>query len=167
MKRLWMSVAVAITAAALGPVAPSTAKPGEDRVVGTGQGTFPTDFGAFPSHAHVNAKGDAQAAHGHAWARFDTPVGEVLIKGTPFCVDAVGNQAVVGFVVEQSNIGLVPVGSRILRKVIDNGEGLKDPPDQTGTTVAPQSTTTCPPGTTPIPTGAVDQGNFVVDDGTP
>ena len=143
----------------------TAAGPEEDLATGTGQGVFATDFGAFSSHAHVNARGGAVDAHGQAWARFfDTPIGDLLIKGSVYCVDAQGNQATVGILVEESNAFVVPVGSRVVRKVVDNGEGAGDPPDETGTTLAFPSPV-CPPAVTPIPTGPVEQGNFVVKDG--
>jgi len=163
MKRVIASF-VGVTACLAMAAGPAAAGPEEDLVTGTGQGVFATDFGAFSSEAHVNAQGGPTDAHGHAWARFfDSPIGDLLIKGSVFCVDAQGNQATVGLLVEQSNAVVVPVGSRVIRKVVDNGAGANDPPDETGTTTAFQSPV-CPPAATPIPTGPVEQGNFVVMD---
>jgi hypothetical protein len=94
------------------------------------------------------------------------PVGDVLIKGSVYCVNADGNQAVVGLIVEQSNTVFVPAGSAVLRWVIDNGEGSDDPPDQTGTIGLFPPPPTCPsPALAPIVLGPVEQGNFVIKDG--
>lgn len=166
MKRL--VIAFTIGAASLAAAAAHAgADPGEDIVAGTGQGVFATQFGAFSSHAHVNARGDITDAHGQTWARFfNTPVGDVLIKGSVFCVDVEGNHAVIGSIVEESNTSFVPVGSQVFRKVIDNGQGESDPPDQTGTiSFFPPVFTQCFFATFPIATGPVVQGNFVVKDG--
>jgi hypothetical protein len=142
----------------------AAAGPKEDLVIGTGQGLFPTEFGTFSAHVHVNARGDETDARGHTRVRTDTPIGEVLVDGSVFCVNADGNQATVGVVVERSNF-FTP-GTARLRKVVDNGQGRHDPPDQTGATAFVPPPATCPPpAVTPIPTGPVDQGNFEVKDG--
>jgi hypothetical protein len=89
-----------------------------------------------------------------------------LIAGSVFCVNADGNQAVVGVIVEQSNTVFVPPGTVALRWVVDNGEGSNDPPDQTATLTLFPPPPTCPPATlAPIELGPVHQGNFVVKDG--
>ena len=166
MKRLTAGLALAAICLAAQTSAVSAAGPKQDLVSGAGKGFFATQFGAFFSHAHVNAKGDATDAHGQTWARFfDTPVGDVLIKASVLCVNADGNQAIVGAVVTQSNTTFVPPGSGVLRKVVDNGQGRHDPPDQTGTISFFPPPTSCPPPTlAPIATGPVDRGNFVVKD---
>jgi hypothetical protein len=165
MKRLALSLAMAACLAL--PVGTAAASgPKEDLVSGTGQGVFGTQFGPLSSHAHVTARGDATDARGKTWTRFfDTPVGDVLIKASVYCVNAVGNQAIVGVIVEQSNTTFVPPGSTVLRWVIDNGEGSNDPPDQTGTIgLFPPPPTCPPPALAPIALGPVVQGNFVVKD---
>ena len=93
------------------------------------------------------------------------PVGDVLIKGLVFCVNASGNEAIVGIIVEESNTSFVPPGSAVLRKVIDNGQGSHDPPDQTGTILVLSAPAELSQSyVTFIATGPVDQGNFVVTD---
>jgi hypothetical protein len=166
MKRLVVAFAIG-TASLAATAASAGAGPRDNLVAGTGQGVLATQFGAFSSHAHVNARGDATDAHGKTWARFfNTPVGDVLIKGSVFCVDADGNEAIVGSIVEESNTSFVPVGSQVFRKVIDNGQGRSDPPDQTGTvSFFPPLFTQCPLATAPIATSPIVQGNFVVKDG--
>ena len=166
MKRLAAGPVMAVLCLAPIAGAATAAGPKEDLVTGTGQGTFATQFGAFSSHAHVNARGEPADAHGQTWAHFfETPVGDVLIKGSVFCVNASGNEAIVGIIVEESNTSFVPPGSAVLRKVIDNGQGSHDPPDQTGTISFFPPPPSCPsPDVTFIATGPVDQGNFVVTD---
>jgi hypothetical protein len=113
----------------------------------------------------VNAKGNALEGRGHAFARFDNaaPFSDVELRGSVQCIDAVGNQATIVLRIEKSNTPFVPPGTLLLRKIIDNGEGAGDPPDQSG--VMPTAALVCPPATTPLPTAPVDQGNFVVHDG--
>ena len=168
MKRTASSLAVAAVCI-VAPVQHAAAMgPSEDLVSGTGQGIFATQFGLLSSQAHVNARGGPSGARGQTWARFfDTPVGDVLIKGSVFCLNADENEAVIGTIVEQSNTPFVPPGSAVLRKVIDNGEGSNDPADQTGTiSMFPPPPSCPPPAVAPIGTGPVDQGNFVVKDGS-
>lgn len=168
MKRLAASLAVSISCLATTAVTASATAPRDDLVSGTGQGVFWTGFGPFASQAHVNAKGDATDAHGHTWARFfDTPLGDVLIKGAVHCLNVEGNQAIIGTIVEESNTTLVPPGTAVFRKVIDNGQGSNDPPDQTGTISLFPPPPTCPPPSAFafIETGPVEQGNYVVKDG--
>jgi hypothetical protein len=165
MKRLVAAVAaVAGCLAATGGIASAA---GPSVVSGDGQGVFASAFGPFSSKAHVDAVGDATDAHGHVRAQFfNTPVGYVLIKSDVYCVNAQGNEAIVGSTVVESNTTFVPVGSTVLRRVIDNGQGANDPPDQTGTISFPFHLPSCPsPSEAPIPTGPVDQGNFIVQDG--
>jgi hypothetical protein len=158
---------VALVAAATLAAAPGVAlaAPGQDLVAGSTQGIAFTPFGAFPSDVHVNATGDTLEGRGHTFARFypGSPFPDSEIRGSVTCVNAVGNQAVVLVHIESSNSPVVPVGTLIWRKVIDNGQGANDPPDETGVMFAAGAF--CPPVTTPMMTGPIDQGNFVVRDG--
>ena len=119
----------------------------------------------MPTQVHVNARGNTVEAEGQAFTRIDAGTfGEVEVRTSVVCVNAIGNQALVLVRVERSNTAVAPVGSLFWRKVIDNGQGANDPPDETG--VMGALTTTCPaPETIPMPTGVVDLGNFVVRDG--
>jgi hypothetical protein len=168
MERLAAGLAVVVSCLAITAGTASATGPPDDLVSGTGQGVFPTQFGPFASHAHVSAKGDPTSAHGHTWARFfGTPVGEVLIKASVYCLNVEGNQAIVGSIVTRSNTTFVPPGSSVFRKVVDNGQGSNDPPDQTGTLgLFPPPPFCPPPSFFPfIETGPVEQGNYVVKDG--
>jgi hypothetical protein len=110
----------------------------------------------------LKAGGTASLAAATANAGADP--GDELVS--VFCVDVDGNQAIIGSIVEESNTSFVPVGSQVFRKVIDNGQGASDPPDQTGTiSFFPPVFTQCFFATFPIATGPVVQGNFVVKDG--
>jgi hypothetical protein len=57
--------------------------------------------------------------------------GGLRIHGDVVCFTIVGNTARIAGRVEQSNTTLVPEGTYVIWTVIDNGEGAKDPPDQT------------------------------------
>jgi hypothetical protein len=165
MKRLASALVIALGTLAATAV-PAGADPGDDLVAGTGQGVLPTQFGAFSSQVHVNAKGDAADAHGQIIGRFfATPVGDVETRASVYCVNAVGNEAVVGAVIVKSTTPFVPVGSIVFRKVIDNGSGGNDPADQTGTVGFPTRIPCPPPELAPIATLPIEQGNFVVMDG--
>jgi hypothetical protein len=155
---MWLAAAAAIA---------NATGPNQDLVSGTGKGDVVTGFGPFFSHVHVNAKGDETDAHGHTWARFfDTPVGDVATRGSVFCVKVDGNEAIVGTITTRSNTAFVPVGSRNLWKIVDNGQGRHDPPDRVGVFGFPPSTSCPPPAlTSALPTGPVERGNFVVKDG--
>ena len=157
-----VTLAAAATLAAPGV---ASAAPGEDLVAGSATLTGLTPFGLSPSHVHVNAKGNALEGRGHAFARFEIgpPVGDVVLRGAVQCVDAVGKQATILLRIEDSNTPFVPHGTLLWRKIIDNGEGAGDPPDQSG--VVPAAAPICPPATTPLPAAPIDQGNFVVHDG--
>jgi len=162
-KRFVAGLAASVACLAASGAAASAAGPTQDQVDGNVKGVFPTQFGPFASQVHVNAKGNAIDAQGNTWGNFfDTPVGDVVVRASVYCVDVEGNQAIVGSIVERSNTAFVPVGSVTFRKVIDNGEGRNDPPDQTGTTSFFPAPPRCPPATTPIATAPVDEGNFVV-----
>jgi hypothetical protein len=156
---------------ALVAAAPSTAvaTPGDDLVAGSakGIGLHDTALGAFPSQAHVNAKGDATDATGHYFTRIDTGViGTLEHSGSALCINAVGNTALVKELVETSNSPFTPVGSAIFRKVVDNGSGRNDPPDESAALInAPVAGDCPPPDAVPIATNPIDQGNFVVRDG--
>jgi hypothetical protein len=166
--RVASSVAVAAACLAASAATASATGAHDDLVSGTGQGIFWTQFGSLASHAHIRAKGDPSSAHGQSWARFyDTLVGDVLITASVYCVNAEGNQAIVGVIVTQSNTTFVPPGSAVYRKVIDNGQGSNDPPDETGSTGLFPPLPFCPPPSSfPfIETRPVEQGNYVVTDG--
>ena len=160
------TVAAFTVAAALG-TAPGIAgaAPGDDLVAGSGKGIVLTPFGAIPSDFHLNAKGNALEGRGHAFARFypAPPFAPSEVSGSVQCVDAVSNQAVALVRIEKSTSPVVPVGTLLWRKIIDNGGGAGDPPDQNG--VAFATSANCPPATTPFPMSPLDQGNFVVHDG--
>jgi hypothetical protein len=167
MLRIAAMLAVsAIWLAATAAVA-SAAGPNQDLVSGTGQGDVVTGFGPFFSHVHVNARGDETDAHGRSWGRFfDTPIGDVATRGRVFCVNADGNEAIVGTITTRSNTSFLPVGMRNLWKIVDNGQGRHDPPDRVGVFGFPPSTSCPPPAlASALPTGAVERGNFVVKDG--
>src|SRR3954468_18313919 len=164
MKSVTATLAIAASALAV-MSGTAAAKPSEDLVSGARKGLEPTIFVMFFSQSHVGAKGGPLDARGHMWARFfDTQVGFVLIKATVVCVNVDGNQATVGAIVDQSNAVVVSPGSGILRKVIDNGSGRNDRPDEIGVGFYAPGTPCPPPALTPITMGAVDQGNFVVKD---
>jgi hypothetical protein len=149
-------------AALLIGVPSATADPDQDLVAGAVKGLTPTPLGSFPSHIHANAKGNALEGKGHFFARFDTPLA-ADVSGTVLCVDAIGNEAIYLGRIDKSTTPAAPVGTLIWRKIVDNGEGASDPPDETGVVLA--SGPFCPPATSPIPTSPVDQGNFTVHDG--
>lgn len=167
MRRIPLAGAVAVLLA----VAPSAAAapPGQDVVAGSakGIGLHDTRLGAFPTHAHINAIGDPTGADGHYFTRIDAGTfGEIDHSGSALCVNAVGNTAVVKELVKKSNSPFVPVGSAILRKVIDNGSGRNDPPDETAAFVGVPVEGPCPPPEAVLlPTNPIDQGNLVVQDG--
>lgn len=168
MERLAAGLAVVVSCLAVTAGTASATGPHDDLVSGTGHGVFWTGFGPFASHAHVNAKGDPTSAHGQTWANaFDTPVGDVLVKASVYCVNVEGNEAIVGATVTQSNTPFVPPGSAVYRKVVDNGQGSNDPPDQTGSLGLFPPLPFCPPPSffPFIETGPVEQGNYVVKDG--
>ena len=143
----------------------ANAAPGDDLVAGSGQGLQDTPFGPLPNHVTVAAKGDADEAHGHESARFGNGQDAVYIAGVVQCVNAVGNEAVLTVQVEKSNAPIIPVGSFLFRKVIDNGGGAGDPPDQTGAAPAFIFPGFCPPPVAlPIAVRPIEQGNFVVHD---
>ena len=158
-------VALAAAAALAAASGVANAAPGQDLVAGSGTGLLPSGFGLMPTQVHVNAEGNSIDAKGQAFTRIDAGTfGQVEVRTSVVCVNAVGTQALVLVRVERSNTPVAPVGSLFWRKVIDNGQGATDPPDETGVMAA--LTPTCPsPETIPVPTGAVDQGNFVVRDG--
>jgi hypothetical protein len=146
--------------------AASAAGPKQDLVSGAGKGDVVTGFGPFFSHVHVNAKGDATDAHGRSWGRFfDTPGGDVATRGSVFCVNAAGNEAIVGTITTRSNSPFVPVGMRNFWKIVDNGQGHNDPPDRVGI-VGGSMATSCPPPAVAsgTPTGPIERGNFLVKD---
>jgi hypothetical protein len=108
----------------------ANAAPGEDLVAGSGQGLQGTPFGPLPDHVNVDARGDTDEAQGHTSDRFGNGQDAVYIRGAVRCVNAVGNEAVLLFQIEKSNVPNIAVGSFFWRKVIDNGQGAGDPPDQ-------------------------------------
>lgn len=166
MNRFSASLAVAAIWLAAPAGAAGAAGPTQDLVSGTGKGEVMTGFGPFFSHVHLNAKGDAAHAHGRSWGRFfDTSVGDVATRGSVFCVNADGNEAIVGTITTRSNTSFVPVGSRNLWKVVDNGQGRHDPPDRIGVFSFPPLASCPAPALVPVPTGPIERGNFVVKDG--
>ena len=159
------TVATLAAAATLG-AAPgvASAAPGEDQVAGSARVTAFTPIGNFPTETHVNAKGNALEGRGHSWTRFpESPIPGDEFRGPVECVDAVGNEALILMRVEKSTNPILPEGSFVWRKVIDNGQVAGDPPDETG--FVPAFFPVCPPATSPVPTAPIDQGNFVVHDG--
>ena len=159
-------VTLAAAATLSGAPGLANAAPGDDLVAGSGQGLQDTPFGPLPNHVNVNAKGDADDAHGHMSVRFGNGPDAVYVRGAVRCVNAVGNEAVVTVQVEKSNTPVVPVGAFLFRKVIDNGQGAGDPPDQTGSAPAFFFPGFCPPPTAlPFAVRPIEQGNFVVHDG--
>ena len=166
MKRIAAGLAIAAACVAATAGAAGAAGPKQDLVSGSGKGLIVTNLGTFSGHVHVRAKGDATVARGQTWSRFfDTPVGLVATRGSALCVNADGNEAIVMTVTRRAN-QFVPVGSVFLWKIVDNGQGSNDPPDEIGVTPAPfPPPTSCPPpALAPIPTGPVGQGNLVVKD---
>jgi hypothetical protein len=159
---------VTLAAAATLAAAPglANAAPGDDLVAGSGQGLQDTPFGPLPSHVNIDAKGDAEDAHGHVFVHFGNGPDAVYLKNSVQCVNAVGNEAVLVVRVERTNQPTFPPGTLFFRKVIDNGQGAGDPPDQTGAAPAFFFPGFCPPPQAlPIALRPIDQGNFVVHDG--
>lgn len=167
MLRIAAVLATAASCVAATAGAAGAAGPKQDLVSGTGKGDVITGFGPFFSHVHVNAKGDETDAHGRSWGRFfDTSVGDVATRGSVYCVNVDGNEAIVGTITTRSNTSFVPVGMRNLWKIVDNGQGRHDPPDRVGILGFPPSASCPPPAlASGVPTGPVEQGNFVVKDG--
>lgn len=65
--------------------------------------------------------------------------GGLRIHGDVVCFTIVGNRARIAGRVDQSNTTLVPEGTYVVWTVVDNGEGAKDPPDQTSDFFGPFS----------------------------
>jgi hypothetical protein len=189
MRRLVVSFVVALLAlGAVASIASATHSNGEgpdkDFTNASTKGPTATPLGTFPSQGHVNATTDPGSPSctnngtcGNFFLRLFTPpspqnpTGEVDATGDVTCINAFGNNSVVGVVVtsQEGQFGPFPpgalVGYRVLARNTDNGEGADDPPDASGGSLIPPGPafTVCPP--IPFPTLPQPQGNITVHDG--
>jgi hypothetical protein len=171
MKRLIAGVAAALLAMGIiASVASATHSNGEgpdkDFAVGTLKGPVATPFGNFPGQQHIDAMSGPQGgggAQGHFYVSiFGTPFGDVHFSGDILCLTVVGNSDVNRALVTDSDTPLLPPGSGLLGRHIDNGEGADDPPDRALGIINPPSNV-CP--FIPLPTLPQVQGNITIHDG--
>ena len=95
---------------------------------------------------------------------FDVPlINDVKLSGSVVCVVTVGNSAWWRGVIEKSDSPLLPVGFGVFARIIDNGQGDKDPPDAASVFLTPPPTPTCP--VVPFATSPATAGNMRVFDG--
>ncbi len=139
--------------------------PKQDLAAGTGK------IERFGTFVHVNANGnpDGTDASGSFFVRQTFERAPFDFSGKVTCLLVTGNQAVIGGEVTKSDP--VPPGGRppnpapgtgVLIDIRDNGDG--DVPDTLNFTFRPAPPTVCPAmNSHQFP---IDQGNFIVHDGT-
>jgi hypothetical protein len=186
MKRLIGSLAVGLLAlASMAGVASATHSNGQgpnfDLLSGSARLLLDTPFGTFPSDQHVNAQAHPRGGTGtigHFWTNIHAgppafpPGTEEDLSGDELCLVAIGNVSLDRGLITDSS-GPIPVtGLGVLGIHIDNGEpgkgGKDNPPDEASgaLTPPPGPAPVCPPPS-PFSTGQpVEQGNFIVHDGT-
>ena len=118
LKRLMVGLA---TGALLAAMLPGMASAGGPKDMVSGSARAEGD----DSHVTVHAKSDADGANARGTYRYvgDYPGhGPLSLVADVVCLDADGNEAVVGaLVTASSNITLFPIGSGLLHYVEDNG----------------------------------------------
>ena len=161
--------ATALVAAGLlaGPGAATVSAAAPDLLAGTGRSIQGTPLGDLPAQIHLDAQsgGGGVDPRGHFWERLTgTPVGDISVAGDLVCLTVTGNIATARGVITESNNTLVPVGAGALYRVVDNGAGPKDPPDEVEGVLQPPPgpNPSCPP--VPLLTHPISDGNFVVKD---
>jgi hypothetical protein len=132
--------------------------PQHDFVSGTG--LFQLEGGPLVLF-HLNAKSGpaGEDPQGHASVR--QPGGEFSFMGEVTCLNVIGNTAVAGGVITQSDFGPGAEGNGFLIWVIDNGQGVKD---AAVAQLLPEPPPACPAPGLGIP---FKGGNFIVHDATP
>jgi hypothetical protein len=161
-------LSLAAIVAVLALPATAAAGPSKDTVTGSSKVGVFTPFGILPGHLHVNGLSDPNGANprGHFFTDIDATsigFGIVEFEGNVTCMFTSGNTNNNGGVVTASNSPLVPVGSGVLARVVDNGQGTTatGPDETTGVQTGP------PPSTCsvfPFPTAPIDSGNYTVHD---
>lgn len=147
---------------------------GRDFIEATVKGPLPTSLGTFPARYSVAAESRSPGgtpARGRWFAAIIptgpfASLGTVFVDGPAICVNAAGNSASWRGIIEDSNQpGVAPPGFGVLSRLVDNGEGANDPPDQSVTflTPPPGPLPTCPP--IPFTTGPNLQGRIYLHDG--
>lgn len=96
----------------------------------SGGGKLDVSFLGVPNEqygftARVDAFGNAS---GEVHADFSSP--DVTIQGVVECLSVVGTEAWIGVRFTKTDLAGIPVGSRWIFKVKDNGQGKGSPPDQ-------------------------------------
>ncbi len=128
----------------------------------------PSLSGGFDLHTHVDAQSapSGEDARGHFWSSAQRGEISTLFRGRVTCLNVVGNKAVAGGVVEESNDPIAFAGSFALFQVTDNGS-----PGAEGDTAinflqaTPEEARACPFFVfDEIP---ILQGNILVKDATP
>jgi hypothetical protein len=162
-------LSVGLIMALLALPATAGAGPSLDSVTGSSKVPVFTPFGFLPGHLHVNGTSDPNGANprGHFFTDIDgTSIGFGIIEfeGNITCMSTSGNTNNNGGVVTASNSPLVPVGSGVVARVVDNGQGsTATGPDETAGAQLRSPPSICPVGPF-IPTEPIDSGNYVVKD---
>lgn len=169
MKRQLVALTVGLLALAVLPVVAgathSSGKgPKKDFARGTGhfEGLSPLGQTVITMHVSARSGPSGQNPKGRFLVKRDLPT-ELRQRGRVTCLNVVGNQAVIGGVIERSRVP-DDIGDGILFQFDDNGNGTVISDRMHG---SPTSTpTVCPP---PVPAARlpIQQGNFVVHDATP
>jgi hypothetical protein len=81
-------------------------------------------------NASITATGDAKGRF--SIDIFDLANGTASASGQVSCVAATGTTAIVQGVIDTTNDPFLPEGLPVYLKFVDNGSGVKDPPDQMG-----------------------------------
>jgi len=159
--RLLRIVATAVSVIGVGVfVATPASAQTADHVAGTGH--FLGDgTPAFPGvELHVNAKSgpSGEAASGtFSFSVENGPDG----RGSIACINAVGNTAVIGGVIERGDTG--PDGFRgVIMEVIDNGQPSDAGSDQFNMEITPNPVSSCPSPPFINAYVPIDRGNFIV-----
>lgn len=170
MKNGLTAIAAAISILALPATASAThsngAGPNEDKVDATGGFQVNIQSNTFDATGHVNARSDLTTVMGQWWLKVDTPSGALDARGHVECLTSNGNTAEWIGNVDQSTIPTAPVGSDIVAREVDNGEGANSPPDLHQAffvNVPPVPPGQCPPFFFAVM--PILQGNVVVHDG--
>jgi hypothetical protein len=164
--RFGLVIATVLIVAALPGAAGATHSdgtgPSEDFAVGTADVAL-GPFGTLRLHIDWPPR-EATAAFTGNWRIIrDNPNGGA-VHGDLVCLQAVGNTAVFSGVVTDSPSSLVPPGSGILGRIVDNGEGSSRPDEAIFALTPPPTGPAECPSLLLVPS-PVERGNYVVHDG--